>query len=258
MDGTKNTYSLENLQQLGLSPYEARAYLALLRHGKLLGKEVAQKAGVPPTSVYRNLESLRAKGFVQIIQKNPFAYQAVEPEAAVSGYLQEEHARLDELKRDAIADLTAIKAFREIEKKEDVLEVYAGREQAYIIGNKLICAAKREFLLLGRGTKQSILDVIHALQAAGKKGVSCRYIITTYDENRELVEQLKGVGVKIRYLPLQNFSLLVRDREESMIAIKDESKNKSADRIVLRIKSRDLSEAHAAYFDTVWKKATLV
>ena len=70
---------IKNLQKLGLSDYESKCYLTLIKYGNLLGKELAKKSGVPPTSIYRNLDSLRHKGFVQIIQKKPLAFQTVEP-----------------------------------------------------------------------------------------------------------------------------------------------------------------------------------
>lgn len=75
-----------NLKELGLSQYESRCYRVLIRYGTLIGKDIASKSGVPPTSVYRNLESLQKKGFVQLLQKEPRVYQAVDPETAVSSY----------------------------------------------------------------------------------------------------------------------------------------------------------------------------
>ena len=79
---------IEKLRKLGLSPYESKCYLALVKQGNLLGKEIAEKSGVPPTSVYRNLETLQKRGLVQIVQKEPFVYQAVEPEIALPAYVK--------------------------------------------------------------------------------------------------------------------------------------------------------------------------
>ena len=78
--------NLNNLQKWGLSPYEAKCYYTLLTYGNLIGKEIAKYSNVPPTSVYRNLESLKEKGFVQIIQKEPLTYQAVDPKIAIASF----------------------------------------------------------------------------------------------------------------------------------------------------------------------------
>lgn len=242
---------IPKLQKIGLSPYEAKSYVALLKHGSLGGKEIAKKAEVPPTSVYRNLESLKEKGFVQLLQKEPLVYRAVEPEIALTHYINYKKVLLEEVETEAIRELSQIKETGVIDKKEEVLEVYSGREQSYAIGKSLTMEAKKELLLIGRGTGQSIPDLIHHLKSAVEKGVSINFIITTYGDNIELVKLLKENNVKVKYFPLYNFSLLIKDGEESQVVIKKEKES----RIVLRIKSRDLSQAHQHYFHSIWKKA---
>lgn len=241
---------------MGLSPYESKCYLALVRSGNLLSKDIAKKSGVPPTSVYRNLETLQKRGLVQVIQKEPLVYQAVEPEIAIPTYVNTQKEELEHIQKETITELTSIKKTGVIEKQEEVLEVYSGREQSYKLGKKLIQQSKKEFLLIGRGTKQSILDLIHSLRSAVKRDVTCKFIITTHDENKDLIEELKNSGVKIKYNPLRGFSLLVKDREESQIVIKDDKLKEK--RIILNIKNKDLSEAQAHYFDSIWRKATPV
>ncbi len=245
---------IEKLRKLGLSPYESKCYLALVRHGNLLGKDIAQKSGVPPTSIYRNLETLQKRGLVQIVQKEPLVYQAVEPEIALPAYVNSQKEELENIQKETITELSSIKKTGVIEKQEEVLEVYSGREQSYKLGKKLIHQSKKEFLLIGRGTKQSILDLIHSLKSAVKREVICKFIITTHDENKDLIEELKNSGIKIKYNPLRGFSLLVKDREESQIIIKDDKLKE--ERIILNIKNKDLSEAHAHYFDSIWRKST--
>lgn len=250
---------IEKLKTLGLSPYEAKCYLALLVSGNLLGKDVARLSGVPPTSVYRNLESLHEKGFVQVIQKQPLVYQAVAPEIAVSANVKLQKQGLDELQKKAILELRSAKQQRtenigNAEKIEEVLEVHSGREQSYELGRKLVQQSKKEILLIGRGTSQSILDLIHSLKSAVKRKVPCKFIVTTYDQNKDLITQLQKSGVKVKYHPLRGFSLLVKDRQESQIVIKNGKLKEK--RIVLNVKNKDLSEALAYYFDSVWKRST--
>ena len=76
------------IEKLGLSPYESKCYLTLVKYGNLSGKEIAKHSSVPPTSVYRNLEALQRKGFVQIIQKEPLMYQIVDPDIAIHSYIK--------------------------------------------------------------------------------------------------------------------------------------------------------------------------
>lgn len=55
--------TIEGLIALGMSSYEARAYVALLAAGKELnGYEVAKRSGLPRTAVYETLAKLTARG----------------------------------------------------------------------------------------------------------------------------------------------------------------------------------------------------
>ncbi len=247
---------INNLQKLGLSPYEAKCYYTLLVYGNLIGKEIARYSNVPPTSVYRNLESLKSKGFINIIQKEPLTYQAVDPKIAITSFSEKKEEELKQLKEDSIIQLSSIKKKLVLDKREEVLEVYQGRKQSYDLGRKLIQQSQKEFCLIGRGTSQSIIDLIHSLKAVVKRGVDCKFVVTNKTDKLKLIEQLKSFGIKVKYFPLDGFSLLIRDQEESQIVIKDDKLKE--ERIVLRIKNKDLSSAHFDYFNSVWKKATLL
>src|SRR5690606_27714521 len=54
---------IAELQSLGMSGYEAKAYLALVAAGgPLNGYEVAKRSGVPRSTVYETLSKLVARG----------------------------------------------------------------------------------------------------------------------------------------------------------------------------------------------------
>jgi HTH-type transcriptional regulator, sugar sensing transcriptional regulator len=53
-----------NLQQLGFSNYEARAYIALLQRHPLNGYELAKLSGVPRANIYGVLQKLEERGAV--------------------------------------------------------------------------------------------------------------------------------------------------------------------------------------------------
>src|SRR6266702_2877832 len=59
---------MNRLQVLGFSLYEARVYVALLRHGPQNGNEVSKSAGLPSSKVYSTLERLVSKGIVQSVR----------------------------------------------------------------------------------------------------------------------------------------------------------------------------------------------
>ena len=69
----------EKLENIGLSPYEARAYIALIAHGYGNAETIAETAQIPRTSAYKILKSLQAKGFAIATQGRPQIYKPEPP-----------------------------------------------------------------------------------------------------------------------------------------------------------------------------------
>lgn len=57
------------LQQVGMSLYDARIYVGLLRHGSQNGNELAKNARVPSSKVYAALEKLELQGIVHSVRR---------------------------------------------------------------------------------------------------------------------------------------------------------------------------------------------
>ena len=67
------------LEALGLTGKEASAYLGLLRNGVSTAQEVSRLLGVQYPAVYRILESLESKGWIEVSQERPNRYRARAP-----------------------------------------------------------------------------------------------------------------------------------------------------------------------------------
>jgi sugar-specific transcriptional regulator TrmB len=78
---------LAELQKLGLSGYEAKAYMALISADTALtGYEVAKVSGVPRSTVYEILSNLLSKGIVFLAEENggTAGYMALPPRALIA------------------------------------------------------------------------------------------------------------------------------------------------------------------------------
>lgn len=85
---------LHLLHQAGLSPKEAKTYLALLELGASTIKPVADRAGIKRTSIYNFIDRLIERGLIsRSTVRGRSVYQAKSPE------------RLVDLQRDALRDL---------------------------------------------------------------------------------------------------------------------------------------------------------
>lgn len=89
---------LDKLQRLGLTEYEGRLYVCLLKGNVDGAAKLAKRAGVPRTKVYSTLESLAAKGWIRIYSGMPLLYKAVEPETVTARIRREHEDLLDAVK----------------------------------------------------------------------------------------------------------------------------------------------------------------
>ena len=67
------------LETLGLTGKEATAYQGLLRSGVATAQQVSALLGVQYPAVYRILQSLQAKGWIEVSQERPNRYRARAP-----------------------------------------------------------------------------------------------------------------------------------------------------------------------------------
>ncbi len=67
------------LEALGLTGKEAEAYLALVRNGTSTAHRVSDLLGVQYPAVYRILQSLLAKGWIEVSQERPNRYRSRAP-----------------------------------------------------------------------------------------------------------------------------------------------------------------------------------
>lgn len=93
------------LRKVGLTDYEADAYLLLLEKGPLTAKQISYGAQIPYSKVYQVLNSLEKKGWIEPSRKRPSRYFPKSPETALktvkaafeNEWLQVEKTLTDEL-----------------------------------------------------------------------------------------------------------------------------------------------------------------
>jgi sugar-specific transcriptional regulator TrmB len=91
--------AVEALNALGLSTYEARVFVALVRLGSGTARDVASITDVPRSQVYTTADDLESRGFISIRRSNPQVFHPVS--------LAEARARLErrfERRRDTAFD----------------------------------------------------------------------------------------------------------------------------------------------------------
>lgn len=89
---------IDQLNNLGFTVYEAKAYLALLKQNPASGYEVAQESGVPRSVIYDVLRKLEKSGIAAVAQEKPKKYIPLPPNQLVSILTSHFNSNVESLK----------------------------------------------------------------------------------------------------------------------------------------------------------------
>jgi HTH-type transcriptional regulator, sugar sensing transcriptional regulator len=145
-----------HLQALGLTEYEARAYVALLGLGRAQPAKIARHSKIPRPKVYETLERLEARGLATRTQVSPLEYAPLSMREYLARSRREFDGRLEDLER-ALVRLTPEPAPE---------AVYPLRGEAAVLGliEDLIINARRTLHLAG---PETMLDTLEARAGRG-------------------------------------------------------------------------------------------
>ena len=96
---SENNDLVGNLEEFGLSQYEARAYLTMIGKGSLSASEIAYYSHLPRTKIYLTLKKLEKKGLSVISQQKPLICSAINPTEAFEEIVIIQEKRLMNMKK---------------------------------------------------------------------------------------------------------------------------------------------------------------
>jgi HTH-type transcriptional regulator, sugar sensing transcriptional regulator len=134
----ENNNLVGNLEEFGLSQYEARAYLTMIGKGSLSASEIAYYSHLPRTKIYLTLKKLEKKGLSVISQQKPLICSAINPTEAFEEIVIIQEKRLINMK----------KVIDKLQKIDDQSNYLKGLEE------------KRYFVLDPKSTFQKLSSLI--------------------------------------------------------------------------------------------------
>jgi sugar-specific transcriptional regulator TrmB len=153
---------IQALENLGLSHYEAKAYLAFLSEFPLTGYKLSKISGVPRSRIYETIEKLIAKGLVLSQEGDTTLLRPVSLESFLGKKEKESQQNIDFLKEN----------LPQIEKSEEDHGIWniTGRDQIFETINHVIAQAKSHVYLVGFDS--DIVYFENALSKAEKRKIS--------------------------------------------------------------------------------------
>ena len=73
----------KSLEKVGLTSYEIKTFVSLLKNGELTAAEISEKSGVPYSKIYEILSMLVEKGWIGSDKSRPTKYFAKSPNTAL-------------------------------------------------------------------------------------------------------------------------------------------------------------------------------
>ena len=173
---------LGGLEELGLSKYEASAYLGLLGKGMVSATELAFCSDLPRTKIYFILKKLEKKKLVFINNQKPLTFRALPPKDSFNNILEKYEKKIKDM-RDIIDSLQRI--------NDEGLEKKGLEERRYLILNQMYTDKKINDLIK---SSREIINI--ALNSWG-------HILLKSVKDELLKAVIRGVKIKILF---DNFS----------------------------------------------------
>ncbi len=203
---------IEELQRLGMSGYEAKAYVALVAAGTPLnGYEVAKRSGVPRSTVYESLGKLVGRGAAYEVRAGEASVGYISlPPAALLDRMRREFDRSIDALRSALPGLASPPQVRLVHSLSDRASLLARAED-------VIVAARTDLFL--SGWPEEIADLKPLVRRADDEGVDVS--VVSFGEDPEPVGRTTAHRFSLPEVVLENLGcrLLVvsADREQAVI-----------------------------------------
>ena len=224
-----------NLQKLGLSQYESRAYVAALRHPHATAYELARDSGIPPSKIYEVVDRLQAKELLTAVEEQGHSrYAALRPEEATARYRRSYEEILDtvdeQLQRLSLppdekdVQVRNLSGFGELLSRAGTIASSA-KEEIYVaawpeelgpLEDDLRAAEERgvavAICLYGRGTTPVGTVFCHETEALTvREGGDRRLILVADDQEAVLGHFPPGEGVSGQWSRNPGFVRMIKD-----------------------------------------------
>ena len=179
------------LQELGLTEYEARCFVALARMTTGTAKEISQVADVPRSRVYDTVERLDKKGLVDVQYSEPREYKAVPTEAAFRRLREDYDSRIE-------AAENALKQVEEPDSDDDE-GMWAIAERDHVTDRIVALLRDAEAAVHHVVAAESVIDdrILDELATAAERDVDVYVEVPTEDVRERFADAVPDATVAV-------------------------------------------------------------
>ena len=250
---------LERLQRLGLTSYEARAYLALLRRDSSTAAETARLAGLPRQRVYDVLSSLVEKGLAVTKPGKAVKYAASPPDQALQGLVAKHRLELENMERETATMLDALTpaylAGQEYTDPLEYIEVLRDRRAINERFGELEAGIKKEILVFTKPPYATpVFEHEEGLEVVSSHEARSVYEFSALHDPRsaEAIRRYIVAGEQARFVQELPLKLVIIDERIVMFGIEDPVGGSSILTMIV-VDHPSLARLLKIAFETVWE-----
>ena len=239
----------KSLQDLGLTEYEMRSYVALLEHGSMTASRISEDANVPYSKIYEVLGNLEKKGWIETEHERPSKYYAKPPVEAVAAT----RIRIEDTLK--ISETQLLKELQPLYDKKDTQErpdIWIVRGEYNILAKirETLTRTRRELMVAAPVLPELVVaNLVPVLSHLKESNVSISIMTSRTLDSRSLDSLASYASIRFRD---QMFGGgVISDSEEVILLLGEEEK------INLAIWARHIGLAKFAknYFEYLWRDA---
>ena len=242
--------SIKLLRRIGMTEYEARAYLSLARLGPSTVREVVLESKLPRNKAYEALQRLEEKNKVASLPVSPRKYKITNPES-----IKEDVLELSNSVNSLIKLIEQPKA----KEFKDLFWVIKGKKA---IVEKLSAenAKTQKEIISCNKLSRVLYKNIRSMKAAVERGVKIRLICTFEKNKTDSYRTWMKTGAQIRVFNEKLFGPLlpritVFDGNSARLTIGRPEVQKDEDYITLWTESKAFSQMLRNHFNNMWKNS---
>jgi DNA-binding MarR family transcriptional regulator len=249
----------EGLANLGLTDYEVRVYLAILRFPNSRVPEIARHSQVPQPKVYSTLKRLTERGLCESLLGPVNRYAALPPGDAFRPLVEDMRARENQT-RSAITQLR--EEFKHsgapLNRREGRVKLFKGRHAAGRNYKFLLNASEETVRVIAR-LPLVVSDDHTIMRERVQQGVVIHQLYELPDgplpEMMDILKEHAHTGAKLRWIATVPMRLVVFDQRITGLPMVDPQPAEGDGFTMLEIRNQRLSEGFSDIFDMIWQQA---
>ena len=253
-----NDELVAQLTRLGLTSYEAKAYLTLIRRDSFTAAQVARQSGLPRQRIYDVLGSLVQKGLAAARPGTVVKYAATPPALAMELLLAAHREQLDQMELDArqmVTDLNpAFEAGQEHTDPLEYIEVLRDRRAINERFAELQANVKNEILVFTKPPYATPpQENVEGLKVISTHEARSMYEFSVFDDPAVMsgVRRFVEAGEQARFVPSLPLKLVIIDETIVMFGMEDPVAG-SSDLTIVVVEHKSPAKDLKTAFDAIW------